>query len=102
MRSSVQANSLSGLVLTKLDVLDEFESIRICTGYRCEGKILKEPPFDQRLLSICEPVYEEWSGWQEPTFGIADYQRMPKKAREYIQRIEELTQVPIKIISTRP
>lgn len=102
MRWSIQANSLSGIVLTKLDVLDEFETIRICTGYRYEGKVLTEPPFDQELLTKCEPVYEDMPGWQESTLGISDYKKMPKKAREYIAKIEELTQVPVVLISTGP
>ena len=102
MRSSIQANSLTGMVLTKLDVLDELKTIRICTAYRCKGQVLKEPPFDQELLTQCEPIYEEMPGWQESTFGISDYDKMPQKARDYIARIEELTQVPMMIISTGP
>ncbi|WP_423062335.1 adenylosuccinate synthase [Candidiatus Paracoxiella cheracis] len=102
MRWSIQSNSLTGIVLTKLDVLDEFDKIRICTGYRLDGEILHEPPFDQEALASCEPVYEELPGWKSETFGITDIKDMPQNARNYIARIEELTQVPVKIVSTGP
>jgi len=102
MRWSIQINSLTGIVLTKLDVLDDFDIIRICTGYRLEGKVLDEPLFDQEVLSRCEPVYEELPGWKSKTFGITKIEDMPENARKYIARIEELTQIPVKIVSTGP
>ena len=102
MRWSIQANSLSGIVLTKLDVLDELETIRICTAYRYKGKVLNDPPFDQELLPECEPIYEDMPGWQESTFGITDYDKIPQKARDYIARLEELLEIPVVIISTGP
>jgi adenylosuccinate synthase len=102
MRRSIQMNSLSGMVLTKLDVLDELATIRLCTGYRCNNEILREPPFDQQMLSQCEPIYEDMPGWQTSTFGITEYQKMPQKAQNYIEKIQELTGVPIVIISTGP
>lgn len=102
MRRAILANSLSGLVLTKLDVMDELPLIRICTGYRYKGQELKLPPYDLKILEACEPIYEELPGWQSSTFGITDYKQMPEAARRYIKRIEELTQVPVMIISTGP
>ncbi len=102
MRKSIEANSLSGIVLTKLDVLDEFDTINICTGYRCGDKVLRLPPFDQTLLDQCEPVYEEMPGWKASTYGATDYEQIPQQARDYIRRLEELLRVPILIVSTGP
>lgn len=102
MRRSIQVNSLTGIVLTKLDVLDEFEIIRLCTGYLCNGELLDESPFDQFLLETCEPIYEEMPGWQISTYGLTNYNQMPKEARDYIARIEALLEVPVTMISTGP
>ena len=102
MRRSIQSNSLTGIALTKLDVLDELSTICICTGYRYKDKNFQEPPFDLQVLTACQPIYEEMPGWQSTTFGITEYYKMPKKARDYMTRIETLLQIPIKIISTGP
>ncbi|QHG92577.1 adenylosuccinate synthase [Coxiella endosymbiont of Amblyomma sculptum] len=102
MRQSIRINSLTCIVLTKLDVLDEFTTVRLCIGYRCNGEILYESIFDRSLLEKCEPVYEEMSGWKMSTYGLTDYRQIPEEARNYIARIESLLSVPIVIISTGP
>lgn len=102
MRRSIQVNSLTGIVLTKLDVLDEFEIIRLCTSYRCNGELLNESPFDQSLLETCKPIYEEILGWKRSTYGFTNYNQMPKEARNYIVCIEKFLGVPVTIISTGP
>jgi len=102
MRRSIQANSLSGIALTKLDVLDELATIKVCTGYRYKGKVLTTPPFEQEALTDCVPIYEELPGWQQETFGLKNYNAIPDNARRYIARLEELCQIPIIIISTGP
>lgn len=102
MRRSIQMNSLTSLVLTKLDVLDEMAEIKICTGYKFKNQILQQPPFDITVLSECEPVYETMSGWQENTFGVTDYAKMPKAARNYIERLETLLGLKIDVVSTGP
>lgn len=102
MRRSIQINSLTGIVLTKLDVLDKFETIRVCTSYRCNGELLNESPFDQSILETCEPMYEEMLGWKRSTYGITHYNQMPKAARNYISCIERFLEVPITVISTGP
>ena len=102
MRRTIQINSLTGIVLTKLDVLDEFAIIRLCTAYRCNGELFSEPPSDPLLLEACEPFFEEILGWQTSTFGLTDYKQIPKAARDYIARLETLLEVPITIISTGP
>lgn len=102
MRRSIQANSLSGIVLTKLDVLDNFKTIKICTGYSYQGEVLETPPFDLQTLEACEPIYEELPGWEEKTFGLTKFQQIPQKARDYIARIEALCGIPVVIVSTGP
>ncbi len=102
MRHSILANSLSGLVLTKLDVLDEFARIKICTGYRLHGKELLYPPMDTDEFTQCEPIYEEMPGWQSSTFGMTEYKALPPQARAYVKRLELLCELPIMMISTGP
>jgi adenylosuccinate synthase len=102
MRRSVQINSLSGLCLTKLDVLDGLETVRICVAYRYKGKELSMPPADVEIYKNCEPVYEDMPGWQESTFGLTSLDDLPANARAYLKRIEEILEIPIDIISTGP
>ncbi len=102
MRHSILANSLSAMILTKLDVLDKFETIRICTAYRFNNKLLEYPPLDTADYAECEPVYEEISGWQESTYGVTDFDALPENARAYVRRLEELCELPIALISTGP
>lgn len=102
MRRAIQANSLSGLVLTKLDVLDECETLKICCAYRLGDQIIHYFPFDPATLSICQPVYEEMPGWQTSTFGVKHYDELPLAAKQYVERLAEILQVPIKMISTGP
>lgn len=102
MRRSMQVNSLSSLCLTKLDVMDTFETVRICVGYRYQDKILEIPPLCTEMFSHCQPIYEELSGWQQTTHGVTRWQDLPTNAQLYLQRIEALVGVPIDIISTGP
>lgn len=100
MRRAVYVNSLSGLCLTKLDVLDSFESIDICTHYGFEGKELSVMPADSEWLQHCKPVYETLPGWQTSTEGITSYEKLPQNAKAYIERIETLLGIPVDLIST--
>lgn len=102
MRHSKLANSLSGMILTKLDVLDTLETIKICTAYHLNGNILHYPPADADEFAACDPIYEEMPGWQSSTFGITSFDELPELARDYIRRIEELCELPIAIVSTGP
>jgi adenylosuccinate synthase len=102
MRRSIQANSLSGMVLTKLDVLDELATIKICTGYQYEGEAIETMPFDLQVLKDCQPIYEEMPGWQQSTFGAKTYDVLPEKARQYVRRLEALCGIPVVVISTGP
>ncbi|MFO1408594.1 MAG: adenylosuccinate synthase [Steroidobacteraceae bacterium] len=102
LRRAVLHNSLSSLGVTKLDVLDGLDTIRIATGYRIDGEIRENPPLLPHRYSECEPVYESLPGWSEPTSGITEFDRLPLNARRYLARIEQLAGVPIDIISTGP
>ncbi len=97
-----QINSVSGMCITKLDVLDGIDTIRICTGYRCNGEMRQTPPVGGDAFYQCEPVYEEMPGWSESTVGVKNYADLPANARDYLKRIEEVTETPVDIISTGP
>ena len=101
-RYSQQVNGFTGMVLTRLDTLDGFSSVKICVGYRCEGQEVKRFPSDTRLLEKCEPVYEELAGWDEPTASATSMSQLPENARAYVKRIEELVGCPLQVISTGP
>lgn len=102
LRQSIQINSVSGLCLTKLDVLDGLETIKICTGYRnAQGESITTP-VDAEEYEALEPVYEEVAGWTESTFGAKSLEELPANARAYIKRLEEVTGAPIDLVSTGP
>jgi adenylosuccinate synthase len=102
LRRSIINSSVSGLCVTKLDVLDELETIQICVGYQIDGEPISGLPVVVDRFAECQPIYEEWAGWQESTVGITAYDDLPENARAYLARIEELAGVPIDIISTGP
>jgi adenylosuccinate synthase len=102
LRRSIQNNSVTGLCVTKLDVLDGLDSIRLCVGYRSGSVELSAPPVGAEAFATCEPVYEEMPGWQESTVGLRRYQDLPVNAQNYLKRIESITETPIAIISTGP
>jgi adenylosuccinate synthase len=100
LRRSILHNSVSGLCVTKLDVLDGLDVIRLCTGYRMRGAVSDEPPLLADHYADCEPVYEDMPGWKESTVGITTDSALPETARRYLTRIEELAGVPLDIVST--
>lgn len=102
MRKSVQVNSLTGLCLTKLDVLDGLDEIKICVGYEYDGGKWDIPPADSSVYEDCVPIYETMPGWQDTTFGVTDESQLPKQARDYLSKIESLLQVPVVLLSTGP
>jgi adenylosuccinate synthase len=102
VRHAARVNGLSSLILTKLDVLDEFEGIQLCTGYTYRGEPLDHFPASLRVLEQCEPVYETWAGWREPTVGARQFSDLPVNARAYIERLEQVTELPITLISVGP
>ena len=102
LRRSVVHNSCSHLCVTKLDVLDGFDCIRVAVGYRVDGAITAVPPLLSGNFGSCEAVYEELPGWKSSTIGITRYEDLPGNARSYIERLQTLVGVPITIISTGP
>lgn len=102
MRRAVYVNSISGLCITKLDVLDGLDVVRICTGYKLDGATIHHVPSDVETLSRCEPTYEEMPGWHTSTFGLTTYKELPQNAVNYLKRIEEIIGIPVDIISTGP
>jgi adenylosuccinate synthase len=102
LRRSVVHSSVSGLCVTKLDVLDGLETLRICVGYKVGGTELSEPPMFADAFAEVEPVYEELPGWRESTVGLTSYAQLPENARHYLERIRQLVGVPLDLISTGP
>jgi len=99
---AMQVNDVDVLAITKLDVLDELETISICTGYKYQGKDLETMPTDCDILNQVEPVYESMPGWQKPINDIKKYDDLPQNTRNYLKRLEELLQKPIGIVSVGP
>ena len=102
VRQACAVSGVTGIALTKLDVLDGFDTIRICTGYRLRGKILDYYPSHAADQAEVEPIYEEMDGWQETTAGARSYADLPAQAIKYIQRVQELIETPIALVSTSP
>ncbi len=100
VRHAVRVNGLTGQAITKLDVLDGCDELKICTAYRSGGTRYKEMPSDLMVLTHCEPVYETMPGWKQPTTGIGTFGKLPQAAKRYLDRIQELTACPIQIVST--
>ena len=100
LRRSVVHSSISGLCMTKLDVLDGLDQIRVCVGYRAGDRVVDEPPMFVEAFAEVEPIYEELPGWKEPTVGVRRYEDLPANAQAYLERIEGLVGVPIDVVST--
>jgi len=102
LRRSAMINGLSGLCITKLDVLDGIQELNICTGYELDGKKVDLLPIGADDVSGCKPIYETVPGWSENTFGVKTWEGLPKNAQNYLKRLEALCGVPIAIVSTGP
>ncbi|MCB1770375.1 MAG: adenylosuccinate synthase [Candidatus Competibacteraceae bacterium] len=102
LRRSILNNSVSGLCVTKLDVLDGLDYVRLCIGYQCGSERLDHAPLGAEALAGCEPIYEEMPGWPDSTVGVRQYENLPVNAQAYLRRLEELIDTPIDLISTGP
>lgn len=102
LRRSARINGLTGLCITKLDVLDGIDTLEICTGYELDGKVIDMLPIGADDVARCKPILERLSGWQETTFGVKTWEGLPKNAQNYLKRLEALCGVPIAIVSTGP
>ena len=101
-RYSDQVNGYTSLALTRLDILDHFTTIKVCTAYMLDGERIDRFPSDANAVEKCLPCYEEFKGWDTPTAGVTRLEDLPEKARSYIKRIEELVEIPVSIVSTGP
>jgi adenylosuccinate synthase len=102
VRQTVRASGINGLALTKLDILDGFDEIRIATGYRLDGRDIDYLPAGERAQAAVEPVYEAVEGWQATTAGARSWAELPAQAIKYVRRIEELVGCPVAMVSTSP
>ena len=102
LKRSAQVNGLTGLCITKLDVLDGLDKLLLCIGYELDGAVTDILPMGADDIERCKPVYETLDGWSDSTVGVTDYDKLPVNARLYLQRIEQVTGVPIAMVSTSP
>jgi adenylosuccinate synthase len=102
LKDSARLNGLTHLAITKLDVLTGLKTIKICIGYAWKDQVLTSVPAQFKVLRDCRPIYEEWEGWSEPIEGIRKRENLPQATQNYLNRIEELVQVPIGLISVGP
>ncbi|MBN1141636.1 MAG: adenylosuccinate synthase [Deltaproteobacteria bacterium] len=102
LRKAVQLNGLTGLALTKLDVLNSLATIRICSAYRCDGKLLSEFPTEIGVLQRCEPVFEEVPGWQCDIRAVTDLEQLPPASRDFISKVEKMSGCPVVLVSVGP
>lgn len=102
LRYAVRINGLTGVAITKLDVLDDFDTIKICTGYRYNGRQIDDMPATLDIFADCEPVYEEMPGWKTPISGVKSFAALPENAKKYVRRLEELIDCEIVMVSVGP
>jgi adenylosuccinate synthase len=102
LRRSIQINGVSGLCLTKLDVLDGLDEVKLCVGYKIDGKEVDMLPRGAAEVTRCEPIYETFGGWKESTVGITQWDKLPASAQAYLSRVQEVAGVPIDMVSTGP
>ena len=102
LKRAIQINGVSGMCITKLDVMDGLENINICTGYELNGETIDILPFGADAVAACTPIYKTMPGWQDSTFGVKSYDALPQNAKNYLQRVAEICGAPIAMISTGP
>lgn len=102
LNRSLQINSVTGICMTKLDVLDGMKTLKVCTSYKIDGEETTVPPVGANSFAKCEPVYIELPGWDESTVGVKSFEDLPANAKAYLRKIEELCHTPIDIVSTGP
>ena len=102
LKRSAQVNGLSGLCITKLDVLDGLSELKLCTGYQLDGEVIDILPMGADDIERCQPIYETMPGWSESSVGVVEFDKLPAAAQRYLHRIEEVTGVPVHVVSTSP
>ena len=102
VRQAVIVNGITGIALTKMDVLDGMKELKVCTGYRINGEMIDHLPASTLKQDLVEPVYETMEGWSDSTFGARSWADLPATAIKYVRRIEELIGAPVALLSTSP
>jgi len=102
LREAVRTNSMTGLAITKMDVLNDLDTIKICTAYSYQGELLEDFPTDLEILQDCKPVYEEVDGWKCSLENATSLENLPEKARNYLYKLEQVTGCPVVLISIGP
>ena len=102
LKNAVRLNGVTGLAITKLDVLDGLAEIKVCIGYKLGSRMIDVLPLDADEVAACEPIYESFPGWTERTAGLTQWEQLPLNARRYLQRVQELIGTPIDMVSTGP
>jgi adenylosuccinate synthase len=102
VRQTVRTSGIDGLALTKLDILDGFDEIKVCTGYKLDGRVVDYLPASEHAQAAVEPIYETIEGWREPTAGARSWAQLPAQAIKYVRRVEELVGCPVALLSTSP
>lgn len=102
LKRAAQINGLTGLCITKLDVLDGLKTLRICTGYKIGGEVVDILPYGAENITLCEPIYEDHPGWSQSTVGVKKWDELPTEAQNYLRRFEALVGAPIALVSTGP
>ena len=102
LKLAIKLNGLDGIALTKMDIFDDFDKIKICTSYTLDGKETDEHPCDGHIQKKCEPIYIEVEGWKQSIQSVTDYEQLPDKAKEFIKKVEELLKIPVILIGTGP
>ncbi len=102
VRQTVKTSGIDGIALTKLDILDGFEQVKVCVGYKLDGETIDYLPASQAAQARVEPIYETIEGWREPTGGARSWAQLPAQAVKYVRRVEELIQAPVALLSTSP
>ena len=102
MRQEIKVSGINGIALTKLDVLDGFEKVKICVGYNLDGVLIDYLPTAADQQARCQPIFEEMDGWSETTEGARSWAELPAGAIKYVRRIEELIDCPVALLSTSP
>jgi adenylosuccinate synthase len=102
LNNAVRLNGLTGMAITKLDVLGGIKELNICTAYRHKGQRMEAFPASLKVLEACEPIYETLPGWEEDISNLRRFEELPDQVKGYLKRIEELTGVPVQIVSVGP
>ena len=100
VRYAVRVNGMAAIAVTKLDVLDGFDELKVCTAYQRGSEIVTEMPSDSAQLAACTPIYETLKGWSATTRGVTQFSDLPPQAREYIRALEVVSEVPVVLVST--